>query len=173
MMNFIHSLKDFKGCSFCGITYRSDIKAPKYLGLGKVTEMVTLNCQFNYDYEGAINNRLEKEGKPRTFTADSLPFGSWLYRNKVIQYGNEFYVRIYCVKGQHPDTTFFVNGRPATDAEVATIKAWQATLSKNSAKQSASGLTDNQVKPRTINVKNIIAFKCGAIDYHERVAVAV
>lgn len=173
MMNFIKSLESVKGCTFCGITYRSDVKAPKKLGLGQVTKVVELDAQFNYDYETAVNNRLAKEGKPRTFTADSLPFGSWLYRNKVIEYGSEFYVRIYCVKGQHPDTTFFVNGRPATDAEVATIKAWQATLSKGSAKQTASGLTANQVEPRTINVKNIIAFKCGSIDYHERVAVAV
>lgn len=77
------------------------------------------------------------------------------------------------VKGQHPDTKFYVDGRPATDTEIATIKAWQATLSKGSAKQSANGLTANQVEPRSINVKNIIAFKCGAIDYHEKVAVAV
>lgn len=173
MMNFIKSLESIKSCTFCGITYRSDVKAPKKLGLGQVSKVVELNAQFNFSYETAVNNRLEKSGNARSFSADSLPFGSWLYRNKVIQYGNEFYVRIYCVKGQHPNTTFFVNGRPATDAEVATIKAWQATLSKGSAKQTASGLTDNQVEPRTINVKNIIAFKCGAIDYHEKVAIAV
>ena len=176
-LSFIKDLKEFKGCSFCTIVYHSDVKAPKKLGLGKVVKVVKLNAQFNYDYENAVNNRLEKQDKARSFSADSLPFGNWLYPNKVIEYkkGSEtfLYVRFYGVKNHYPDATYYVNGRTATDAEVATIKAWQSTLSKGSAKQTASGLTTNQVEPRILELENILEFHCGSIHYVKQLAVAV
>ncbi len=176
-LSFIKDLKEFKGCSFCNIVYQSDVKAPKKLGLGEVKKVVELNAQFNYDYETAVNNRLEKQGKARSFNANSLPYGSWLYPNKVIEYnkGGEtlLYVRFYGVKNHYPDATYYVNGRPATDSEVATIKAWQATLSKGSATQAASGLTTNQVEPRSLELENILEFHCGSIHYVKQLAVAV
>lgn len=172
-LSFIKDLASEKGCTFCNIIYKSDMKAPKKLGLGKVEKVVELNGQFNYDYETAVNNRLEKEGKPRSFNAQSLPWGTWLYPNKVIENKGLFYVRFYCVKNHYPDVEYIVNGRPATESEVATIKAWQSTLSKGSATQSASGLTDNQVEPRDVELDNIITFKCGGICYTKQRAVAV
>lgn len=172
-LSFIKDLKEFKGCSFCTIVYQSDVKAPKKLGLGKVVKVAKLNAQFNYDYETAVNNRLEKEGKPRSFNAQSLPWGSWLYPNKVIENKGLFYVRFYCVKNHRPDVDYLVNDRPATESEITTIKAWQSTLSKGSATQSASGLTDNQVEPRNVELENIIVFKCGEICYTKQRAVAV
>lgn len=172
-MEFIKSLESVKGCTFCNIAYKTDVKAPKYLGLGKVEKYVVVNGQFNYDYETAINNRLEKSGKERNFDGQKLPWGSWLYPNKVIENKGKFYLRFYCVKGQRPNVTYYVNDRPATDNEVATIKAWQDTLAKGSATQAASGLTENQVEPRNIEVVKIDEFKGGGIHYQQRVAVAI
>lgn len=176
-LEFIQNLKGIKGCTFCNIIYKSDMKAPKKLGLGKVEKVVELNGQFDYNYETAVNNRLEKEGKPRSFNAQTLPWGTWLYPNKVIEHTKNgetlFYVRFYCVKGHYPDVDYLVNGRPATANEVATIKAWQATLSKGSATQTASGLVENQVEPRNPELDNILEFVGGGVCYKKETAVAV
>lgn len=160
------------GCKIASIVYESEEKLPKYVGISNVTKVVSGEVQINFDYENAVNNRLEKQGGERTFNALSLPWGQWLYPNKVIEHKGEYYIRFYELKGAKMSVEYYVNGRPATDTEVATIKAYKDSKSTASARQSAEGLTENQVKPKNVKATNILFFKCGEFEYTaEKLAV--
>jgi hypothetical protein len=169
----IQKVANINGCRFASIEYKSEEKLPKKLGLGVVTKIVCGIVQINYSYENAVNNRLQKQGDAATFQAESLPWGQWYSVNKVINHNGQYYLRFYTVDNQKLDTTYFVDGRPATPAEIATIKAYKDSKSKPSARQAAEGLTDNQVTARSVNFDNITAFKCGDIIYEQVAKVAV
>ena len=166
MQTLIKSIETLKGCKIANIQYVAEEKLPKYVGLGKVEKKVSTNVQINYSYENAVNNRLEKNGLARTFKTESLPWGTWEVVNKIIAHKGEKYLRTYSIKGEIPQIEYFVNGVPATPQEVATIKAYLASKSA-SAKQSANGLSDNQVTPRNVKFSNILYLKCGNILYNK------
>ena len=77
MKKIIEILDSVRGCKFANLSYVTDGGIPKKVIDGKVTKLVHTTCQVNYNYENAVNNRLEKQGDERTFTALSLPWGSW------------------------------------------------------------------------------------------------
>jgi hypothetical protein len=54
---------------------------------------------------------------------------------------------------------YFVNGIPATAAQVALLKAKEAAAKKPSNTQAAEGLVVNQVKPFNIKFENILELK--------------
>jgi hypothetical protein len=169
----IQKVANISGCRFAGIEYKSEENLPKKLGLGVVTKIVCGIVQINYSYENAVNNRLKKQGGAGTFQAESLPWGTWYSENKVIEHKGQYYLRYYAIVGQKLDTAYFVDGRPATPAEIATIKGYKDSKNKTSARQATEGLTDNQVTPRCVNFDNITAFKCGDIIYEQAAKVAV
>ncbi len=155
------------GCKFAHIEYKAEEKLPKKLGMGVVTKRVVGEVQLNYDYQTAVNNRLQKQGGERTFNALSLPWGQWEVANKVITHKGERYLRFYTFKGGQMSTTYYVDGRPATDAEVATIKAYKATKSTASARQGAEGLVENQVCPKNVKFDGIEVLECGEWVYNK------
>jgi hypothetical protein len=169
----IQKVANISGCRFAGIEYKSEEKLPKKLGLGVVTKIVCGIVQINYSYENAVNNRLQKQGDAATFQAESLPWGQWYAPNKVIEHKGCYYLRFYTVDNQKLETAYYVDGRPATPAEIATIKAYKDSKNKTSARQAAEGLTDNQVVARCVNFDNITALKCGDIIYEQTARVAV
>ena len=162
----IAAMNEVHAASFAHIEYVGTEKCPKKLGLaGEVTKRVSGSVQLFYSYENAVNNRLEAAGEERTFEAQSLPWGEWLIPNKLIAHNGEIYLRYYTYAGGHLDTEYFVAGRPATDDEVALIKAWKESKSKTSHTQEAAGLEENQVRPCALNVKNIITLQAGKCQY--------
>lgn len=164
----IEALNHVHTASFAHIEYVGTEKCPKKLGLaGEVTKRVSGSVQLFYPYGNAVNNRLEAEGKERTFEAQGLKGKSWLIYNKFLVNvdGSSIFLRCYSYKGGKLETEYFVAGRPATDDEVALIKAWKASKSSVSRAQEAAGLTDNQVRPFDVNVKNIITLQAGKCQY--------
>jgi hypothetical protein len=156
------------GCGeFAHIEYDGIEKLPKKLGIvGEVTKHAEGCVQMRYSYESAVNNRLQKQGDERTFVAQSLPFGEWFIPNLLIAHKGEMFIRCYTFKGGNIETTYFVNGRAATTEETALIKAYKAQRSANGSNtQSAEGLTENQVRPMSIKVANLIALDCGSYHY--------
>ena len=69
MKNLIGIVKEIKGCQFANLTYVTDGGIPqKVLGKGVVvTKLVRTDCQLNYSYENAVNNRLAKQGDVMLF----------------------------------------------------------------------------------------------------------
>lgn len=153
------------GCVFAHLTTETTVKIPKKYGIsGVVTKVVSKVVQLNYSYENAVNNRLEREGKDRDFTAQSLPWGVWFVTNKIIAHKGKFYLRYYDYNNNVLNKAYFVNGEPATDEQLAIIKEYEKASNKPSNTQ---GLSEaHEVKPLVVAEENIIALKCGEIDYH-------
>lgn len=154
------------GCVFAHITTETNVKIPKKYGInGVVTKVVSKIVQLNFSYENAVNNRLEREGKERDFEAQKLPWGEWFVANKIIAHKGKFYLRYYDINnGNVLNKAYFVNGMPATDEQLAIIKEYEKATHKPSNTQGLS--EEHEVKPLVVAEENIIALKCGEIDYH-------
>lgn len=153
------------GCVFAHITTETIVKIPKKYGIsGVVTKVVSKVVQLNYSYENAVNNRLEREGKDRDFEAQKLPWGEWFVANKIIAHKGKFYLRYYDYNNNVLNKVYFVDGRPATADELATIKEYEKASNKPSNTQGLS--EEHEVKPLVVAEENIISLKCGEIDYH-------
>jgi len=160
MKNLISLVEGVKGCKFADITYFADGGIPqKVLGKGViVSKIVRTNCQLNYSYEKAVNNRLEKQGDERVFVAQSLPWGEWLVPNKIITHNGTLYLRYYDVANAETKSLWFVNGRPATAEEFAKILEYlrEKKAKSENKTQTAVGLVENQVKPKVVKFENIM-----------------
>ena len=170
--NFMTQIINLKGCKIASITTRTSVAVPKkYMVGGEVTKVTTKEVQINYDYEDAVNNRLKKEGKAPTFSAKSLPWGEWLIPNKIITHNGKCYLRMYEFKGAKHETKYFVNGQPANEYQLIAIKEYENSKRKPSTTQ---GLTqENEVRPTNVAEENILAFKCGEIQYNKQEEISV
>lgn len=163
-VSFLESVKSVKGCQFIGLTYQSAVKLNKaqtaLIG-GSVTKIVSGAFQFNYSYENAVNNRLERQGGEREFVAESLKWGAWVdgMANKVITHKGLFYLRFYGVANQLLHVIYYVDGGEASEEQIALIKEF--TAPKQTATQTAVGLTENQVVARSVCFDNIIKIAIG------------
>ena len=173
MKNLVNALAEVKGCVFGTITYVSDGGIPKKVINGVVTKVVTTQMQFNYSYENAVNNRLEKIGCEGGFKAEELPWGKWLIPNKVITHKDKLYMRYYAYKGAKVDSVWFVNGRVATSAEMELIVTYLRSKNTTSKKQAEHGLVENQVAPKVVTMDNILALNVGGVSYHKNTYKAV
>jgi hypothetical protein len=154
------------GCVFAHITTETTVKIPKKYGIsGVVTKVVSKIVQLNFSYENAVNNRLAREGKDKDFEAQKLPWGEWFVANKIIAHKGKFYLRYYDINnGNVLNKAYFVNGKPATEDELAIIKEYEKSTNKSSNTQGLS--EEHEVRPLVVAEENIVALKCGEIDYH-------
>ena len=91
-------LAGLNGATIVTITTRTEAKMNKRgnpLAGHKVEKLTVVNCQFGYNYENAVNNRLEKIGAGTKFKTETLPWGVWEITNKVILHNGERYARFY------------------------------------------------------------------------------
>lgn len=158
---FTEYVRNLKGCQFVNIMALTD--ADMYLRnnpfRGRVQKFTITPMQFNYDYEKAVNNRLSKEGKEANFTADKLPWGSWVegMRNKVITHKDMMYLRTYCVRNAKPRTYYLLDGHLASVEEYKEFSPYLKP-SSTSSKQSEAGLDEEfQVKPRDYKYSSLVA----------------
>ena len=169
MKNLVNLIENVNGCQFANITFVSDSGIPQYvLGKGnKVSNITRMDCQLNYSYENAVNNRLEKQGDERVFVAKSLPWGEWVegQENKLILHKDSLYLRYYEVQNAKRATIWLVNGRTANAEEFRKIMDYLKSKKDNSNTQSNVGLVENQVKPRTVKVSNIIRLAVNGCEY--------
>lgn len=167
MKNLVSILESVKGCQFGAIEYISEGGIPKKVINGVVTKLVKAQIQFNYSYENAVNNRLEKQGNEGSFEADKLPWGEWLIPNKIITHKGSLYVRYYDYVGADKNTTWFVNGKVANNEELEKIFTYLRSKDNTSKKQAEFGLVDNQVKPKVVKAENIISMRVGGATYRK------
>ena len=156
----VRMIENVKGCQFANITYISDGGIPqKVLGKGVVvTKLVRTDCQINFSYENAVNNRLEKQGNERNFVSQSLPWGNWVVgqENKLIEHKDTLYLRYYDVNNADIQSLWFVNGRIANAEEFKKIMEYLQSKKKSISTQENVGLVENQVKPKVVKVENIL-----------------
>lgn len=158
---FCEYLNNVKGCKFINVMALTD--ADMYLRnnpyRGRVQKFTITPMQFGFDYEKAVNNRLEKQGLERTFSAEKLPWGEWVNGmfNKVISHNDMLYMRTYCVKNSKPRTYYFVDGHLASIQEYKEFSVFLKS-STSSQKQSSCGLDEEfQVKPRDYKFSSLVA----------------
>jgi hypothetical protein len=158
---FAEFVGNLNGCKFVNIIALTD--ADMYLKgnpfRGRVKKFTVTPMQIGYDYETAVNNRLAREGKERTFSADNLPWGAWVegMRNKVLAHKDNLYLRTYCVRNSKPKTFYLLDGVLATAEQMAEIKQWLKPTT-TSIKQEEAGLAEEyQVKPRDYKFASILA----------------
>jgi hypothetical protein len=158
MEKIIEIISGVKGCQFANIMYVADGGIPKKVINGVVTKLVITDCQVNYNYENAVNNRLEKQGDKRNFVAQSLPWGCWVegLENKVIEHKGTYYLRFYNTPNANVKSLWFVNGKQASSEEFAKIMQYLQTKKTTSNTQAEKGLLENQVKPKLVKIENIL-----------------
>ena len=155
----LSAINAVNGCKFFNLTYFADCGFPKKSGLdGIVKKVVIKSAQINYSYENAVNNRIAKGGGQATFTAQSLPWGTWFVENMVIEHKGEYYLRFYTSQSSRTNVEYFENdGTPCSPQRIADIKSYLASKTKPiSATQSAAGLVTNQVQPKNVKFANIL-----------------
>lgn len=171
MKKIIEILSGVKGCQFANLQYVTDGGIPKKVINGNVTKLVTTQCQLNYSYENAVNNRLEKQGCERTFKALSLPWGQWVegFENKLISHKDNLYLRYYDVANAKTTSVWFVDGRLATQDELFKIAEYIVSKSKKntSNRQAEVGLTENQVSPKVVKLSGIVKLTVNGCEYRK------
>lgn len=160
---FAEYVSNLKGCQFVNVFALTTAEMNKGRGAnlnpyyGRVQKFTATPMQVGYDYENAVNNRLEREGKERSFSAERLPWGEWVTLNKVITHKGMLYLRTYCVRKSHPKTFYLLDGELAT-AEQYNAFAPYLKGASTSTKQEACGLEEEyQVKPRDYKFSSILA----------------
>lgn len=159
-VQFINFIKSIKGCQFINLIALTD--ADMYLRnnpyKGRVQKHITATLQVNYDYEKAVNNRLQREGNEPAFEAYSLPWGHWLEGmvNKVLEHKGKHYLRTYLMRNNpHLEVVYLLDGKPVSENEYNLIKEFLKP-SSTSNRQTQHGLDDElQVKPRTFSFESI------------------
>ena len=155
-----------KGCQFANITFVSDSGIPQYvLGKGnKVSCIIRTDCQLNYSYENAVNNRLAKQGDEKNFVAQSLPWGEWVegQENKLIEHKGSLYLRYYEVANAD---------RYATAEEFQKIMDYLKSKKTDSNRQTEVGLVENQVKPKVVKLVNVLRLAVNGCEW-DRLATA-
>lgn len=147
-------------------------KRGNYLKDERVMKLQTIEYAYGKSYEDRVNEALVESGKEGTFESKSLPWGKWLEgaEGSVISHTkngeDKLYIRCYLKKGVEPDVTYYVNGKPATEDEVDTIKAFSPNRSKDSSTQSEAGLEqEKQVIVNAVDFDNIISITIEGVTY--------
>ena len=159
-------------CKFCQVSYVSPIESvnKKLIGgrkneyYNEVSTVSSMNgVQVNANYQNAVNNRIEDGGEK--FVAESLPWGTWLTPNKLIEHNGKVYLRLYMTKSTTTDKTYYRNG-VACDCETAKAIASTMRESKPSARQAEVGIeVADMVKPFTVCLDNLLQFTVDGVIY--------
>jgi hypothetical protein len=135
---------------------------PYFGRVQKVTRLA--NVAIGYNYENVVNNRLAQEGKTQLhFTAQKPNGKSWVkgYENLFLvadKDGKTEYLRTTMRKNTKPTTMYLVDGKTATDEEVAEIK----TFIQSSYKPTNQGLDEgDEVIVRDYKVENVVSIQLG------------
>lgn len=152
----VSMLSDVKGTSFVQLLYVGEQKMRKTNNpFDTIIKRVSQNLSFNYSYEKAVNNRLDKKGLDNDFKSSPLAWGTWLIPNKTITHNDTIYIRFYMHGNTKTNTTYFHNGNELTGKQLENAKTFFQGHSESS-KQSEAGLDESeQVKPLAIKVDNI------------------
>lgn len=166
---FLEYLNNVKGCQFVNVIALTDADMNKGRGknknpyYGRVKKFTITRMQFGYNYVNAVNNRLEKEGKERTYTGEKLPWGKWETFNKIIKHDGAYYIRTYNVPKHIGHTCYFLDGERLTCEQVEEIKPFLKEDSF-SQKQAEAGLEEErQVKPKNYKFSSLVGITINGV----------
>ena len=161
---FVNIVKNMKGCTFATIRYTTSVesvnkklvggkKNPYYDRVNTATESVGI--YIGASYQNGVNNRISDPDT--TFEEERLPWGTWVHYKYLIAHKGGFYLRYYLAKNTRTETSVYVDGTKADDATAKDVKANFRPYS-GSNRQAEVGISEeDQVKPCTANVANIVS----------------
>ncbi len=138
---------------------------------GRVVKRTTSVIQLGNNYQSAIENRTEKlNGEKADYVAEKPKGKTFVkgYENLVLQSDkdpSQKYLRTYYnMANSDPKVEYLVDGKPATDEELETIKSFLPPKAP-SKKQESAGLNEEvQIMPRDYKVESVVELKLG--DFH-------
>jgi hypothetical protein len=138
----------------------------------RVNKLQTVEYAYGKSYEQRVNEALVENGKEGSFESKELPWGHWLKgaEGSVISHNkkgeDKLYLRCYVKKDVEPTIEYYVNGKSATEDELATIKKFTPSRTKDSSTQSEAGLeTEKQVVVNAVDFDNIITITIEGVTY--------
>lgn len=136
-----------------------------FVAVNEVTKRTKVTYDFGGDYETRVNEALVADGSNGTFNASGLPWGEWAEYGKIIRNGEKLYIRVYINRDNKAETTFYVDGKQATDEQVNTIKEFTPEK-KEKAKQANEGLVaEKQVIPNVVDFDKIESIEIDGVEY--------
>lgn len=152
-------LFDVVGHKFLTITTETEPKMRKTNNpyFGKVKKVVTSNVSMNFDYSTVVNNRLNKEGKEKTFVAKPRVWGERIPNTCFIMHNDAMYVELH-YKSEPSSTKFFLDGN---EIEKTLIQEFLQEPNSNAEHQ---GL-DKEVILRDVKISNIKEVKINGFHY--------
>ena len=141
---------------------------------GRVVKLTyTTNVALGYDYASYIVAKLKREGIVTSVeeVRAEKPKGKTWFENPYLLVADkdetQFYLRCYYRPNTKEKNVWLVDGRLATDEEIAEVKTFIQT-SSSSKKQSDLGLSDeNQVIVRDYKLENVLALTQGEKVYNK------
>lgn len=131
--------------SMVNVTYKTDVKMNKrgnsLLADGKsVTKVCVANLLYTDKSYAELNGLTE---------VNSLPYGAWVEgkENMLIENNGKTQIRFYATADTKTATTYFVDGKEATEEEVALIKSFLPKRSETERKA---------FEPRNISEEKIV-----------------
>lgn len=166
LYDFIKNLKNGAYMVVCTETEPKMLKTNNPF-VGRVKKVSAYaGVRTGVDYAICVANAIERATSECTdFVADAPKGMQWDTFPKIlkgIKDPNQMYFRISIDKSTVTKSVWFIDGRVATDAEVADIKKFLPAIS-SSAKQAAAGLVNEseQIQVRSIKFQNILYVKQG------------
>ena len=143
------------------------------LSTERVMRLQTIEYAFGGSYEQRVNEALAENNIEGEFKAKELPWGKWLSKEAmgaVISHTKDgvdkLYMRCYVKDNGVKSTEYYVNGKPATQSEVDTIKEFTPSRTKDSSTQSEVGLEKGkQVIPNAVDFDNIVTITIEGVTY--------
>lgn len=127
------------------------------------------NAMLGCSYENIVNNRREGEGSNPDFEAQApkgkLIFNRFFYQS--LKDESTFYLKIIFYKSQtRVESSYLVDGRPATTDEINALKAFMPKPSSSAAHQGLEA--ENEVKIVAPKWENVLLIKQGDKTIFER-----
>ena len=138
----------------------------------RVMRLQTIEYAFGGSYEQRVNEALAENNIEGEFKSQPLKWGKWVEgaEGAVISHTKDgvdkLYMRCYVKDNGVKSTEYYVNGKPATQSEVDTIKEFTPSRTKDSSTQSEVGLEQGkQVIPNAVDFDNIITITIEGVTY--------
>lgn len=133
---------------------------------GRVRKQTTVNhVVVGVSYENSVNNKSERVGGGEHIEAEKPNGKTWVIPNLILKADkdeNQLYLRVTERKTTTRESFYLVDGRPATEEEVAIIKE-NLQGGAPSKKQAELGIAEeDQVVVKDYKLQNILAIKQGS-----------
>jgi hypothetical protein len=120
--------------------------------IGRVKKVSRVNGMVGWNYQNSVNNQREREGNEEEFVAHPRKWGERVQGTPFVTHKGQVYLELKVQNVQ--GTTYFLDNRPATDAEIEAIQAFMPKRAGSGRQQ-----VDKAVILRDYKMSSIKAFR--------------